>query len=144
LHIVDSLTAPAPEIAVPQGHDHVCGAPEQFGGLPGTLFRAAQQSRMFESGTTRTPRRLPIHFQGFVRGKSRQFLCDGSSVADQGQTGRLHKGSLCRWKVSTAPRRRWLCNCAARKIALWAFHFVLKAISGLFIGNALQDVLTSM
>ena len=100
LQVIDALTAPAPDIAIAQCLDHLSVAAEQFGGLPGTQFRAAQQPwSIFELSTTGTPRRLPIHLQRFIRRKPRQFLCDGSSVAYQGQTGRLHEGLLCRWKV---------------------------------------------
>ena len=85
LQIADTLAAPAPEVAVPQGIDKLRRAAEQFSGLPGAQLRAADKTwSTLELIATGEPERLPIYLQRFVQRKTRQFLCNGSSVANQG------------------------------------------------------------
>ncbi|MDT4874777.1 hypothetical protein FQZ97_1101020 [compost metagenome] len=95
LQIIDLRAVPASKIAIPQRLDNLHITAEQPGGLPCSTFRSAEQPRRpLEPGTKGALCRLPIHLNRLIRRKTRQFLCDGSSVAHQGQTGCLHERSL--------------------------------------------------
>jgi hypothetical protein len=85
LQVADALTAPASEIAVLQRIDNLRRTAEQFSGLPGAQFRAADKTHSaLELIATGQPERAPIHLQRLVQWKTRQFLGDGSSVTNQG------------------------------------------------------------